>query len=174
MDAKEVTRAWIKPDNIVPFGINQNVAKYNKLKRNEHTLFNKRLQAAKKQACDALQLDLFERLKKYGFLARWKHEVATDDEEDKEQNNSIVKKKRGKNQTKNSTDKKSKRAKVSDNNEVVRKKKELGHKQGSSKTNPSKNKGKFTTKSFVLNDFSTSEDDVRIISGITHIFESLD
>ncbi|XP_059057109.1 zinc finger CW-type PWWP domain protein 1-like [Achroia grisella] len=66
-DSLEVTRAWIKPNQLKPYSINKKKM-YNVLKNKKYM---KRLEAAARQAEDANMLPLENRLSKYSFINRY-------------------------------------------------------------------------------------------------------
>ncbi|KAL4703788.1 hypothetical protein ACJJTC_002923 [Scirpophaga incertulas] len=66
-DSAEVTRAWIRPNQLKSYSANKTLLK-KALKKKE---FRKRLNFAMKQADDAAQLPLSDRLSKYSFIARY-------------------------------------------------------------------------------------------------------
>lgn len=72
-DASEVTRAWITPENLKPYGANKKTLKH----AVKNKKFRKRLEIAFKQADDADMLPLAERLAKYSFVARYKGPIGS-------------------------------------------------------------------------------------------------
>lgn len=67
-DSEKVSRAWLKPEALNKFKDDINNPRFRTHQRNKYTT---RITAAKKQAIDALTLNVPDRLKKYSFLARW-------------------------------------------------------------------------------------------------------
>ncbi|KAL3268383.1 hypothetical protein HHI36_007499 [Cryptolaemus montrouzieri] len=71
-DAKEVTRAWLKPNALKPFlkemdSIKSEIGNFN--------MFKRRIDFAVKQAKEASQLPLLQRLEKFSFIARYKKTI---------------------------------------------------------------------------------------------------
>ncbi|KAJ8952142.1 hypothetical protein NQ318_018478 [Aromia moschata] len=67
-DSEAVTRAWIRPSNLKPFKVNMNNPQFQTPARNK---YKSRVNVAFEQACDAIELQLIDRLKKYTFMNRY-------------------------------------------------------------------------------------------------------
>lgn len=68
-DSAEVTRAWTKTEKILAFKKNYNNPKMQLPKKHKYRF---RMHAATTQALDALGMPLLQRLKKYGFIKRYR------------------------------------------------------------------------------------------------------
>ncbi|KAJ8982423.1 hypothetical protein NQ317_007771 [Molorchus minor] len=68
-DSAEVSRAWLRPSCIKPFKINVHNAYF---RTSETNKYKSRVDIALQQACDAIELPLLDRLKKYSFICRYK------------------------------------------------------------------------------------------------------
>ncbi|XP_023030201.1 uncharacterized protein [Leptinotarsa decemlineata] len=67
-DTTEVTRAWLRPSCIKPFKINMNNSEFQTPKFDKH---KSRIEESFKQAVEATELPLIERLRKYSFIQRY-------------------------------------------------------------------------------------------------------